>query len=77
MVEDFLILRIGSFKMNIRFLEKLNEEETEKGYISFWSGGRIKYSFEIIYEDNEDVELFENELKLNLGQLGLENIHKI
>ncbi len=57
--------------MNIRFLGKYNEAIRGE-FVSFWSGIEIRYDFEITYEDNEDVELFEEELKLNLeNQLGL------
>ena len=57
--------------MDIRFI-RIHYHDEEGRYISFWSGKEIRYDFEITYEDNENVELFENELKLNLeNQLDL------
>ncbi len=54
------------YKMKIEFIGKNDEEEKPTRYISFW-GGRVKFNFEITWnEKTEDVIIFEKELKLNL-----------
>ena len=44
--------------MNLRFIKKKNIDD------GFWLP-KIRYDFYIIYEDNEDFELFEKEFNLN------------
>lgn len=48
--------------MNLKYLGKYNGEDLRP--MSFWCEP-IRYDFEIIYEDNENIEVFEKEFKLN------------
>ena len=52
--------------MNLKFIKKVREDGIQKGRISFWSFPKERYDFVITYEDYEDVNIFEKELKLNL-----------
>ncbi len=51
--------------MEIKFIKKY-EEDNDGRFISFWCA-RTGFTFEIIYDDKtENVEIFEEELRLNL-----------
>ena len=51
--------------MNLKYLGKYEGEDLSP--LSFWLEP-TRYDFEIIYEDNENIEVFEKEFKLNCRQ---------
>lgn len=50
--------------MNIKFIKKYYEKHDGRP-ISFWCAGE-GFTFEITYDEKEDVSIFEEELRLNL-----------
>lgn len=50
--------------MDLKFIKRYRPQYSE-GKHCFLSEPRVRFDFEIIYNDNENIEVFEKEFKLN------------